>query len=310
MKKGLLRWGSVFLFIIFILISLRYFDFNYIKEKSMLLLSQPLWLLLMFAGYTLAFFCRALAWKWYVDKDVPFLSYLHALFYSLFVNHLLPVKVGDFVRVGLLMRKRKISWDESLHSVVVMRSLDLLALGLMASIGSLVIGIAISWNYFFILLFFISIGGLLSYVWARKKKVASLYKHLQIVKQAFSSVKGIWIGALILLSWLLEAVVVLGVSYTLTVPLSVLESIWVNSMTIAGQIFHFTPGGIGNYESVMSFALVGTGVSWQDAYTIAIISHGFKFVFSYLVGVYVLIKSPIRFREVRYWIKEKGEQAS
>jgi uncharacterized membrane protein YbhN (UPF0104 family) len=310
MKKGVLRWGGMILFLIFILISYRFFNLDNFIEKSTLLFSQPLWLVTMIVGYTCAFLCRAWAWKWYVNKQVPFLSYLHALFYSLFVNHLLPIKAGDVVRVGLLMKEKEVSWDESLHSVVVMRSLDLLVLGCLAGVGSLLVGVAISWIYSMFLLLLIGIGGVLAFILMRKRKLAFFSKHLQIIKLAFSTRKGVWIGALIFMSWLLEAVVVLGVSYAITVPILMWQSIWVNSMTIAGQVFHFTPGGIGSYESVMSFSLVGIGVSWSDAYTIAIISHGFKFVFSYIVGIYVLIKSPVSLGEVRQWIRENGEPTS
>jgi uncharacterized membrane protein YbhN (UPF0104 family) len=310
MKKGLLRWGGVFLFLIFIWISFRFFDLDYTIEKSTLLFSQPLWLLAMTIGYTCAFLCRAWAWKWYVSKQVPLLTYLHALFYSLFVNHLLPIKAGDVIRVGVLMKEKEISWDESLHSVIVMRSLDLLVLGLLAGLGSLLVGFSISWNYSIILLLLTGMAGALAFIWIRRRNLSFFSKHLSIMKLAFSTRKGIWIGALILLSWLLEAVVVLGVSHAINVPISVWQSIWVNSMTIAGQVFHFTPGGIGSYESVMSFSLAGVGISWSDAYIIAIMSHGFKFIFSYIVGVYVLIKAPVRLGEVRQWISKKGERVS
>jgi uncharacterized membrane protein YbhN (UPF0104 family) len=310
MKKGVLRWGGVFLFLIFIVISLRYFDLNATIEKSKLLFAQPIWIVAMLVSYFCAFLCRAWAWKWYMNKQIPFLSYLHALFYSLFINHLLPVKVGDMVRVGLLMKENEVSGDESLHSVVVMRSLDLLALGLLAGVGSLLLGFVISWTYAIFLLLLIAAGGVLAFIWVRKWNLAFFSKHMQIMKLAFSTRKGVWIGTFIFLSWLLESVVVLGVSHAITVPIFVWQSIWVNSMTIAGQVFHFTPGGIGSYESVMSFSLAGIGLSWSDAYNIAIISHAFKFVFSYLVGIYVLIKSPIRLVEVRQWIRKKEEPAS
>jgi uncharacterized membrane protein YbhN (UPF0104 family) len=310
MKKGILRWGGVFLFLIFIVISIRFFDFNDVIDKSKLLFAQPIWIVAMIISYFCAFLCRAWAWKWYVNKQLPFPAYLYALFYSLFINHLLPVKAGDMVRVGLLMKENEVSWDESLHSVVVMRSLDLLTLGLLAGVGSLFLGFVISWTYSIILLLFFIAGGVVVFYWMRKWNLAFFTKHMQIMKLAFSTRKGVWIVTFIFMSWLLESVVVLGVSHAITVPINVWQSIWVNSMTIAGQVFHFTPGGIGSYESVMSFSLAGIGLSWSDAYAIAIISHAFKFVFSYVVGIYVLIKSPIRLAEVRQWIKKKEEPSS
>jgi hypothetical protein len=126
-------------------------------------------------------------------------------------------------------------------------------------------------------------------------------------KQAFNGPQGFKIVVFVILSWLLEAVVLLGVSATSGLGLSGLEAIWVNSVTIAGQVFHFTPGGIGNYESIMSFSLVGLGFSWQQAYTVALISHGYKFVFAYLVGIYVVLRHPLHWDDLLKWTRGRSD---
>ena len=58
------------------------------------------------------------------------------------------------------------------------------------------------------------------------------------------------------MSWICEAFVIYEIANSLTF----LQAVWVNSVTIAGQVFQLTPGGLGTYETVMTFALRALGV--------------------------------------------------
>ncbi|MFT9486843.1 MAG: YbhN family protein [Tepidibacillus sp.] len=311
MKRTLFRLIGFIFLIFFTFLTLRYFDADLIGRVSKKLITNPTWLIAMFVVYGLAFVLRALAWKWYLNQSIPLSVYLYALFYSLFINHLLPLKVGDAVRVGLLIKEKKVQFDETLHSVVVMRLLDMLILGLIANVGALFIGFDLSIGLFLIVLTGLSLGLLLFYWLSKRMNSDILRKHWQMIQQAFSGTKGIYLILFITLSWLFETIVVFGVTMASGLSLSFLDAIWVNSLTISTQVFHFTPGGIGNYESMMSFALSRVGLSWEEAYSIALVSHGFKFFFSYLVGLYVLFKYPIRISELKKWLKinEKGANA-
>jgi uncharacterized membrane protein YbhN (UPF0104 family) len=103
-------------------------------------------------------------------------------------------------------------------------------------------------------------------------------------------------------SWVLEAFVLFGIARTLPF----MQAIWINSITIAGQVFQLTPGGIGTYETVMTFALTAIGVPTADAYEWALLSHGFKFLFSYGAGMIVLLVYPIQLASFLRQ-KQKGE---
>ncbi|OEF96959.1 hypothetical protein BHF71_04070 [Vulcanibacillus modesticaldus] len=267
----------------------------------------------MFLSYGMAFVFRAIAWKIYVKKDIPISIYLNALFYSLFINHLLPVKIGDVVRAGILMKEKEMNWDESIHSVIVMRLLDMLILGMIASIGTIFIGFDISLSFFINIILVISIIALIVYFFIIRgrfvEKFDFIYRHLKMIKRLLMSIEGVYILLLISISWLLEGMILFTVANLSGSFLSVFQGIWINSITIAGQIFHFTPGGIGNYESIMNIALVSQGLSINEAYSISLITHGFKFLFSYLVGIYLLIKYPINIKQLMEWRKKKGDMS-
>jgi uncharacterized membrane protein YbhN (UPF0104 family) len=308
MKKWLYRLLSLVIIVTFIVLTYYWFEWDLIKTATYTLMGHYEWIIFMFLGYGLAFVLRAYAWKWYLNPAIPLRSYLHALFYSLFANHLFPIKVGDLVRIGFIMKEKDVSWDEAVHSVIAMRSMDLIALGLFAGLGAILFDLHISWVWYallLLLLLFISIG---IYHLAKRRKLHFFKKHVQMLQGIRSKKKGSIIITSIIGSWLLEVTVLVGVVQSLAVPLSIIEAIWVNSMTIAGQVFHFTPGGLGTYQSTMSFSLASVEVSWQDAYVVAIISHGFKFLFSYIVGGYVLLFSPIPWSEIKEWIVKGKEK--
>jgi uncharacterized membrane protein YbhN (UPF0104 family) len=126
----------------------------------------------------------------------------------------------------------------------------------------------------------------------------SAYFHLKMLSR-----KGVIIIGLIALSWVLETGVIFAVVHIIGIQLGTISLVWANSMTIAGQIFHITPGGIGTYESTMSGSLVLLGVDGKDAYRAALVSHTFKFLFAYTLGVYSLMRMPLHWREMKTWIR-------
>lgn len=295
MKKVVIKLVGFVFFIVFVLLSRRFFDWAFLKEQILTILDKPFYLLAMTIGYGLAFGFRALAWQRYLNKDISFSLYLYALFYSLLANHLLPIKAGDAVRVGYLAKKGKMTWDEVLNSVIFVRIVDIVILGFIAGVGTVLLGIPVTlrWSVLVTILFILFVVLLLC-IFTGIRKFYYLGKHLKIIKTAFAGTNGIIIFAQSLISWLLEASVIFFLTMALSLDVSIFDGVWANSTTIIGQIFHFTPGGIGTYESIMGFTLVKVGVSWQDAYSAAILSHGFKFLFSYLVGLWVFLVSPYK----------------
>lgn len=108
-------------------------------------------------------------------------------------------------------------------------------------------------------------------------------------------------------SWVLEAAVLYGTVTIYHRDLSVLEAVFANSVTVSGQIFQITPGGIANYESFLVFALRLFGITIQEGYTIAIVTHAVKFFFSYVAGIMAIIIYPIPFNTMLLDQSERSE---
>ncbi|MCA0753551.1 flippase-like domain-containing protein [Paenibacillus sp. N4] len=300
--KSLAAYGGLGLLIIFLMLSWQLFDLHLLVEQLRGMLAEPGWLFFMFVVYLLSFVLKAAAWQAYAGREHPFGLYLHGIFYSLLVNHLLPIKAGDFVRAGLLMKKARMRWDTALHSVVMMRLTDLFVLGTIAAAGMLGLGMAVSWYTIAgAAAAALILGAALKLMPIRRWPFVS--RHAEQFKAVAISRQGPYIFALVAASWVLEAVILYGIARMADIRLGAAASIWANSVTIGGQLFHVTPGGIGTYESTMSGTLALLGVDWEKAYATALLAHAFKFAVSFLVGAYSLLRMPIGLQEARGWLR-------
>lgn len=296
--------------VVFLWLTYRYFDGKALLRQLHLLFQRPDTLAWMLIIYGASFWLRALAWKSYVGKPISFIVYVKGIFFSLLINHIAPFKVGDIARVAVLAKQKDVSVDEAVHSVAVMRLLDMLVLCLLSAwgmyayvhrfpaISATVVGV-------------IGIIGVcaIAVLLLRKSDVEWIRKHHHMIKSALRGRRGVYMVSMIALSWLCEAVVIHEMTRVLGLPLSFLESVWINSITVSGQVFQIAPGGLGTYEAVMAFAITRIVPDWSGAYMAAMMTHAFKFVFSYLVGIAVLLMSPKDISFVRTpWKKGRERQ--
>ncbi|ANE47006.1 hypothetical protein SY83_12805 [Paenibacillus swuensis] len=275
------------------------------------LAASPGWLLFMSAGYLLSFALKAKAWQLYLRKEarLPFLESMAGLLYSLAVNHLLPVKAGDAARMAVVAANGRVPWATAVHSVVIMRVLDLLVLGAFAGTGALVLG-------------FGSVTGIVCAIALTAAGLAFLRplslripyqavaRHLQHMDVTLRSKQGITILFLILASWLAEGAVVYGTWHALGWNFTAIQSVWLNSLTVAGQIFHITPGGIGTYETTFAAGASLLGFAGKDALRAAVAAHGFKFIFSYIAGLWAWWYMPLKWKDIRDYRQRLRIQAT
>ncbi|MDX8364000.1 lysylphosphatidylglycerol synthase transmembrane domain-containing protein [Cytobacillus sp. IB215665] len=298
--------------VIFIILSSILFNSSDLLLSIKKLINTPLLLAVMFVVYGLSFILRSLAWKWYVNDKVTLITCMQGIFLSLFVNHVVPFKVGDVVRIGVMAKKEKlIRLDEVLHSVVVLRIIDMAILMSISGFGFIIIlkSFPLQQSIFFYGAVFFMVT-IIAVVFIRK--FANLVRrHIALLKNALKGWKGLLIISTVLLSWICEGIVVYGVALLYQGNFAFLHSVWVNSLTVGGQVFQVTPGGLATYETVMTFAITSIkNITMKEAYEIAIISHAFKFIFSYIVGIITIIFTPISVSSIITWIKRKGGYSS
>ncbi|MBA2878484.1 hypothetical protein HNR63_001540 [Anoxybacillus kamchatkensis] len=286
-----------FLFIaMFIWMTVQHFNAQRLFDLMHTLVSQPWHASYMFIMYGLAFVLRAMAWKWYLPQ-ARFQTCIDGLFASLFINHIFPIKIGDAARIGICARRDRISFAIVAESVIVLRLLDLLVLFFFAFFGAIVyMHTVIRSAVIFPLVF----GGIVMLFFVLQRiDLSWLQKHKQHWNMIWKSRRFVPIVVAIVFSWICEAVVLFEMAKMVAFPLSFAQSLWVNSMTVGGQIFQMTPGGLATYEAVMAFALTRIHPYWEQAYALALVTHLFKFLFSYVVGLYVWFRIPTLWTFVR-----------
>ncbi|CAM3909727.1 hypothetical protein Gste01_00161 [Geobacillus stearothermophilus ATCC 7953] len=283
----------------------RCFDGRQMLHHLSRIVSRPIEMAAAAFVYGLSFWLRAWAWKRYVGKPIAFSVYWRAVLLSLFVNHLAPVKIGDAVRMALLARQPGVSASEAIESVAVMRLLDMAVLG-----GLTVIGMYAYMHYIpriSLLAAAVAAGFVLTViVFRRPLRLDRLWRRWRSVFHGWSGAA--MVGA-VAASWLCEAAVIGVIAKAVGIPLSFGQAVWANSATVSGQIAQVAPGGIGTYEAVMAFALTRLGAPWEKAYAAAVLTHAFKFLFSYAAGAAVLWFWRSDWQMVRgVWKKEREKR--
>ncbi len=225
--------------------------------------------------YLLAFVIRAHVWT----RTVPALGFGHALsalHVSLAGNHVLPLRLGEALRVTDVVRRAGIPLKLATTSTVVLRVADVLAVVVLAAalgpglLTDLVgpkawiapVGAAAAWA-----------GGIL---WLRHRRFEGM--RIPVAGIAVASV-----GA-----WILESVIIWQAARWAGASLGVREAVLVTAITIAAQVFAIAPGGIGTYEAAATGALVGLGIDATVALTCAITAHALKTFYSLGSGVIAL----------------------
>ncbi|WP_219639111.1 lysylphosphatidylglycerol synthase transmembrane domain-containing protein [Cohnella sp. CFH 77786] len=285
----------------------RYLQVRELSAAFSSLLRSPGILVIMTIAYAASFLLKSAAWKLYANARQSAWKHVAPLGYSLFINHLLPIKAGDLVRTGLAAKLERQNWDEALHTVAVMRVMDISVLLLFGGIGLAVLGVDwVPGGGFFIagaavLGLILLLAGLR---FANQRGIRFAERQLLLLRRlrtrrAFQA----WL--ITAASWVFEAVVPFGVLIALKTQIPFGEAVWVNSMTVAGQLFHVTPGGIGTYETTMSASLAALGEERSAALTAAVVSHAYKFLFAFAAGAVSWLILPIGTRDITRWLRSR-----
>ena len=238
---------------------------------------EPVRILAAVAAFGVAFLLRAAAWR----RVLPGLSFGHALsgiHLALGGNHLLPLRLGEPMRVVSVVRRAGASLDSAAASVVALRSADLLAvvgLGLVAGPAALA-GLAGrgSWLVF---------AGLAAVALA-----AWLWLHRLAGQRPDVRLPGLAALGLSVVAWLCEAVLVWQAAQWAGLEITAAEAVGVTAVSVAAQVAAIAPGGFGTYEAAAVAAYVALGHETGDALVAALAAHALKTAYSLGAGAIAL----------------------
>jgi uncharacterized membrane protein YbhN (UPF0104 family) len=251
--------------------------------------SAPAELLAVLATYGLAFALRALLWS----RVVPSLRPGHALasvHISLAGNHLLPLRLGEALRVTSAVRLGGLPVRTATASTVMLRGADLVAaLGLAALLGPNVAAAVAGSGRWLVLALgaAVWVAGLL---WLRRLARSPLGAGLR------PSTGLVAAGAAA--AWVLESVLVWRAAQWAGLEVGLTDAVVVTAVTIAAQTVAIAPGGLGTYEAAAVGAYVALGAETGDALAAALTAHALTTGYALLGGALALALSG-RFDEGR-----------
>ena len=243
---------------------------------------EPLRVVAAVGAFGLAFVLRAVAWR----RVLPGLSFGHALggiHLALGGNHLLPLRLGEPMRVVSVVRRAGVSVDAATASTVALRSADLLAVvGLVLAAGPAALADLTGWGGWLVFAA-VAAAALAAWLWLRRLSG----------RRDDVNMPGLVALGLSAAAWLAEAVLVWQAAHWAGLQISFVEALGVTAVSVAAQVAAIAPGGFGTYEAAAVGAYVALGHDAGDALVAALAAHALKTVCSLAAGaIAVFVPGP------------------
>jgi uncharacterized membrane protein YbhN (UPF0104 family) len=238
-----------------------------------LLVAAPATVGAALVAYAAAFGLRAWSWRLTLP-GLPLGQSWAALHVSLLGNHVLPLRLGEPLRVTSVLRRTPLPARAVVASAVTVRGADVLAVLLLALVAAP--ALAGTWAAAAAVGVAAAVAAGLVWSWRLRRRGAPV------------RLPGVRVAAVAVAAWALEAAVVWAVARTAGYPLSAAEAVAVTAATIAVQLVAVTPGGFGSYEAAATAALVAAGVPAGPAFAVALATHAVKTGYALATGAVAL----------------------
>jgi uncharacterized membrane protein YbhN (UPF0104 family) len=241
-------------------------------------LASPLGVGLALTAYLGAFLLRAALWQ----RVVPQLRLgqaLAAIHLALAGNHLLPLRLGEALRVTSVIRRTGLAPGAATASTVVLRTADLLSvLGLALLLApSLVLGLFGAWGWAIVAaLVTAGIGGCW---WLIRLSPGRRRVRLPGPTVALGATA----------AWLLEVPVVWQAARWAGLDLSPHQALLITVVSVAAQVLAIAPGGLGTYEAAAVAAYLMLGHRPGPALAAALAAHTLKTAYALAAGALALV---------------------
>ena len=261
-----------------------------LQETWSAIKGSPLPGVVVLAAFALAFIVRAFIWK----RVLPSFSFRYALaaiHVSLLGNHVLPLRLGEVLRVTSAVKRGGLPLSSAMASTVMLRGADLLVIVALALIlGQSLFADLIGWWRWVLLGFSVlaTAGGVL---W-----LAKIVRRQQLRLWFTGGV----VAAGALFAWVLEAGIIYQTAVWAGLDLGFREAVLVTALTVGAQVIAVAPGGIGTYEAAAAGTLVALGYGPGESIAVAITAHAFKTAYALGAGsIALFLPSPSAFGRLR-----------
>jgi len=300
-------------------------DIRFHEIMATLQKANPLLIPVPLIFITIAVVLCAFRWSRLIGGGVHFRDTFAALMIGLFVNNVLPARIGEAARAYVISKKRGLSFTYSFSTVLLDRFFDLTGLLLLAFIffpdKSLPAAVSRS-IYILIALLMFCIGCII--LLSREKfankiagmstrikrpfflrltdRVLRIQENLKRINSPFNLISSV---AISFCTWFSMTTALYLVMLTLGIHVDFRDIPFVCALLNLGLTIPSSPGYVGVYQFLLVYLLAIFGVPKHEGFTISIIFHAMWFVPYNIVGFIYLLKEHLKIRDLR---KFEGNQ--
>jgi uncharacterized protein (TIRG00374 family) len=282
-------------------------------EFRAILASAEIWPLALGVAFSfISFFLRAFRWKILLKpfQDIPALKLLRWQVGGLFVNNLLPLRMGELARAYWTGHKTSIPKSTVLATIVVERASDLISLAVIGMALLLGLGLYQSGAGTQAVAGIGAAALLAGGFWglrrllhpdAQEKLIgtlerilpkalsASIEKFLHGLRIVQNLKEFLWVGALSLVIWSSDITVVYIFSHSLDLGISWIQTGVLVLGLVLGVMVPAAPGAAGTYEAGGVAALGMLGVDQTLALSFVLLIHVVQFLVVLAAGIPILV---------------------
>jgi len=261
----------------------------------------------------------AFRWSRLIGSGINFLDAFAALMIGLFVNNVLPARIGEVARAYVISKKRGLSFTYSFSTVLLDRFFDLTGLLLLAFVffpdESLPLAVSRSIYILIALLIFCigcmillsreqfanKIAGMLTRI--RRPlfskltdRVLKIQENLKRINSPFNLILSV---AISFCTWFSMTIALYLVTLMLGIHVDFRDIPFVCALLNLGLTIPSSPGYVGVYQFLLVYLLAIFGVPKHEGFTISIVYHAMWFVPYTIIGFIYSLKEHLKIREIR-----------
>lgn len=252
-----------------------------LRTSAHAMADRPLTVALAVAVFASAFLFRAAAWH-RVLPDLGFGQALAGIHLAFGANHVLPLRLGEPLRIVSVVRRARIPLDAATSSTVALRAADIVAIVTLGwLVGPAVVADLLgAWAW--AVLATVGLLGAVGLVWLRSA-----------ARNGRSPIRlpGPSVALLTVAAWLAESVLTWQASHWAGLHLSYAQAVVVTAVAVGAQIAAIAPSGFGTYEAAAVAAYVALGYDGAAGLAAALTVHALTTAYSLVVGA-VAVFSP------------------
>lgn len=309
---------GVIVSIVLVYLSVRNVDFKHSFE--LIKNANLYWISLSMAIFVFSYFVRTIRWYFLLTplKKIGVLESFYFLIFGFFMNNILPLRLGEFVRAKVAGEKFKISRSGVFATVVIERLMDVIVFIICFFLIAIFVDIPQWLQKTFLICAFIfgTLTVILFFMSKNKEKFLKLISKIKLPKKITDIIMSLFskfatglsffhdwklilkVFVFSFLVWFVEAYSYICFFKAFGVDISVMQAIFVIVVIGVGIIIPTAPGFIGAIEFMGVVALGVFGIQESVAFACIASLHFADMIMLYILGFMGIVKEKISFYDL------------